>query len=68
MGNLNIPGYPLPWEEEAAADAKGWEYASNLAKPLDICIQVCGCALVPVLDIAVAMSHHIRGQYTCSGA
>ncbi|CAM9659939.1 unnamed protein product, partial [Ectocarpus fasciculatus] len=29
VGNLRIPGYPLPWEED-------WPYASNLASPLDI--------------------------------
>lgn len=29
VGNLRIPGYPLPWEED-------WTYASNLATPLDI--------------------------------
>lgn len=29
VGNLRIPGYPLPWEED-------WEYASNLATPLEI--------------------------------
>lgn len=29
VGNLRIPGYPLPWEED-------WAYASNLASPLDI--------------------------------
>ncbi len=30
VGNLNIPGYNLPWED------KTFEYASNLALPLDI--------------------------------
>ncbi|KAG5190290.1 CobB/CobQ-like glutamine amidotransferase domain-containing protein [Tribonema minus] len=39
VGNLNIPGYPLPWEEAAKAGPEGWEYASNLATPLDIAIQ-----------------------------
>eukprot|EP00903_Cladosiphon_okamuranus_P019183 g17645.t1 len=29
VGNLRIPGYPLPWEED-------WAYASNLATPLEI--------------------------------
>ncbi|CAM9146490.1 unnamed protein product [Scytosiphon promiscuus] len=29
VGNLRIPGYPLPWEED-------WPYASNLATPLEI--------------------------------
>lgn len=33
VGNLRIPGYPLPWEDAS------WEYASNLASPLDIEIQ-----------------------------
>lgn len=30
VGNLNIPGYDLPWED------KGFVYPSNLASPLDI--------------------------------
>ena len=29
VGQLNIPGYKLPWEDD-------WEYPSNLAKPLTI--------------------------------
>lgn len=29
VGNLRIPGYPLPWEQD-------WPYASNLATPLEI--------------------------------
>ncbi|CAM9426268.1 unnamed protein product, partial [Phaeothamnion confervicola] len=29
VGNLNVPGYSLPWEEP-------WEYASGLALPVDI--------------------------------
>ena len=29
VGQLNIPGYDLPWEEK-------WNYPSNLAKPLTI--------------------------------
>ncbi|XP_013189373.2 phosphoribosylformylglycinamidine synthase [Amyelois transitella] len=32
VGNLNIPGYDLPWEE------KGWEYPNNFASPLQIII------------------------------
>lgn len=38
VGNLDIPGYSLPWEQEAKADGKEWTYAANLATPLDICI------------------------------
>ena len=34
VGNLRIPGYSLPWEEEKGAGE--WEYASNLASPLEI--------------------------------
>jgi phosphoribosylformylglycinamidine synthase len=30
VGNLNVPGYALPWEDET------FEYPSNLATPLDI--------------------------------
>ena len=30
VGNLQIPGYELPWED------KSFEYPSNLASPLDI--------------------------------
>ncbi|HMK56099.1 MAG TPA: phosphoribosylformylglycinamidine synthase [Dissulfurispiraceae bacterium] len=30
VGNLNIPGYDLPWED------KGYQYPSNLASPLQI--------------------------------
>ncbi|CAM9462984.1 unnamed protein product [Ascophyllum nodosum] len=37
VGNLRIPGYSLPWEEEKGAGE--WEYASNLASPLEIEIQ-----------------------------
>lgn len=33
VGNLNIPGYPLPWEDET------FVYPSNLAVPLDIEIE-----------------------------
>ncbi|XP_073951464.1 phosphoribosylformylglycinamidine synthase [Choristoneura fumiferana] len=33
VGNLNIPGYDLPWEE------KTWEYPSNFASPLQIIIE-----------------------------
>ncbi|CAM9511203.1 unnamed protein product [Discosporangium mesarthrocarpum] len=33
VGNLRIPGYDLPWED------KSWEYAANLASPLEIEIQ-----------------------------
>lgn len=35
VGNLRIPGYPLPWEED-------WAYAPNLASPLDIEVWVGG--------------------------
>ena len=35
VGALNIPGHPLPWEEEARTFA----YPSNLAHPLDIKIE-----------------------------
>lgn len=34
VGNLRIPGYPLPWEDSS------WEYASNLASPLDIEVNI----------------------------
>lgn len=33
VGNLRIPGYSLPWEED-------WEYAPNLASPLEIEVSV----------------------------
>ena len=33
VGNLNVPGYDLPWED------KGFAYAANLAKPLAIEIE-----------------------------
>ncbi|XP_063621505.1 phosphoribosylformylglycinamidine synthase [Cydia splendana] len=33
VGNLNVPGYELPWEE------KNWEYPSNFASPLQIIIE-----------------------------
>ena len=33
VGNLNIPGYDLPWED------KSFDYPSNLASPLDIEIE-----------------------------
>jgi phosphoribosylformylglycinamidine synthase len=33
VGNLNIPGYDLPWED------KSFKYPSNLASPLDIEVQ-----------------------------
>ncbi|KAK2168781.1 hypothetical protein LSH36_14g05035 [Paralvinella palmiformis] len=33
FGNLNIPGYDLPWEE------KGFPYPSNFATPLEIAIE-----------------------------
>ena len=33
VGNLNIPGYDMPWED------KSFEYASNLALPLDIAVE-----------------------------
>lgn len=41
VGNLHIPGYPLPWEEGSNGDKdsnskREWKYASNLASPLDI--------------------------------
>jgi phosphoribosylformylglycinamidine synthase len=35
VGALQIPGYPLPWETDAA----GWAYPPNLAKPLQIEIE-----------------------------
>lgn len=34
VGNLRLPGYPLAWEED-------WEYAANLARPLDIEVRIC---------------------------
>jgi phosphoribosylformylglycinamidine synthase len=33
VGNLHIPGYPLPWEDTS------FSYPSNLESPLNICIQ-----------------------------
>lgn len=33
VGNLHIPGYDLPWEND------GWEHPSNLAAPLEILIE-----------------------------
>ena len=33
VGNLNIPGYDMPWED------KTFKYASNLALPLDIAVE-----------------------------
>lgn len=33
FGNLNIPGYSLPWEDEA------FEYPSNFALPVDIAVE-----------------------------
>ncbi|KAK4887655.1 hypothetical protein RN001_003926 [Aquatica leii] len=33
VGNLNIPGYPLPWEDST------FEYPSNFASPLEILIE-----------------------------
>ncbi|KAG7487705.1 hypothetical protein MATL_G00026240 [Megalops atlanticus] len=33
FGNLHIPGYVLPWEEE------GWEYPSSFAPPLQVAIE-----------------------------
>ena len=33
MGNLHIPGYPLPWEED------GYSHPPDLASPLDILIE-----------------------------
>lgn len=33
VGNLNIPGYDMPWED------KEFKYASNLALPLDIAVE-----------------------------
>uniref|UniRef100_W5MXD2 Phosphoribosylformylglycinamidine synthase n=1 Tax=Lepisosteus oculatus TaxID=7918 RepID=W5MXD2_LEPOC len=33
FGNLHLPGYALPWEEE------GWEYPPNFAPPLQVAIE-----------------------------
>src|SRR6202042_855053 len=33
VGQLHIPGYPLPWEHS------DWRYPSNLASPLKIAIE-----------------------------
>nr|XP_023650572.1 phosphoribosylformylglycinamidine synthase [Paramormyrops kingsleyae]XP_023650573.1 phosphoribosylformylglycinamidine synthase [Paramormyrops kingsleyae]XP_023650574.1 phosphoribosylformylglycinamidine synthase [Paramormyrops kingsleyae] len=33
FGNLNIPGYALPWEDP------GWEYPSSFASPLQVAIE-----------------------------
>ncbi|MBN2585207.1 phosphoribosylformylglycinamidine synthase [Patescibacteria group bacterium] len=33
VGNLHIPGYDLPWEQD------GWNHPANLASPLEIMIQ-----------------------------
>ncbi|RXN24302.1 phosphoribosylformylglycinamidine synthase [Labeo rohita] len=33
FGNLHIPGYVLPWEED------GWEYPSSFASPLQVAIE-----------------------------
>ncbi|TSN30209.1 Phosphoribosylformylglycinamidine synthase [Bagarius yarrelli] len=33
FGNLHIPGYTLPWEED------GWEYPSSFAPPLQVAIE-----------------------------
>ncbi|GBP04367.1 Phosphoribosylformylglycinamidine synthase [Eumeta japonica] len=33
VGNLHIPGYPLPWED------KEWKYPGNFASPLQIIIE-----------------------------
>ncbi|XP_038165000.1 phosphoribosylformylglycinamidine synthase [Cyprinodon tularosa] len=35
FGNLHIPGYSLPWEQEGA----GWEYPSSFAPPLQVAIE-----------------------------
>ena len=36
VGNLNIPGHDLPWEDKTRSKFK---YPPNLASPLEICIQ-----------------------------
>ncbi|PIK44321.1 hypothetical protein BSL78_18828 [Apostichopus japonicus] len=33
FGNLNIPGYDLPWEDDS------WKYPSNFASPLEIAVE-----------------------------
>jgi hypothetical protein len=38
VGNLCIPGNPMPWEEEVV-DPRDKSYATNLALPLDIEIE-----------------------------
>uniref|UniRef100_M4AAV8 Phosphoribosylformylglycinamidine synthase n=1 Tax=Xiphophorus maculatus TaxID=8083 RepID=M4AAV8_XIPMA len=35
FGNLHIPGYSLPWEQEG----EGWEYPSSFAPPLQVAIE-----------------------------
>ncbi|XP_043984966.1 phosphoribosylformylglycinamidine synthase isoform X1 [Gambusia affinis] len=35
FGNLHIPGYSLPWEQEG----EGWEYPSSFASPLQVAIE-----------------------------
>ncbi|XP_008405528.1 phosphoribosylformylglycinamidine synthase isoform X1 [Poecilia reticulata] len=35
FGNLHIPGYCLPWEQEG----EGWEYPSSFAPPLQVAIE-----------------------------
>ncbi|XP_019752515.1 phosphoribosylformylglycinamidine synthase isoform X3 [Hippocampus comes] len=35
FGNLHIPGYALPWEQ----DCEGWEYPTSFAQPLQVAIE-----------------------------
>jgi phosphoribosylformylglycinamidine synthase len=62
VGNLNIPGYSLPWEDSS------FEYPSNIARPLKIEIEASNGASdygnkfgEPVIQVlTIHLNNHVR--------